>query len=286
MSGQQAVKKPETTRGTHSHAHALIGFLLRQDRKAVEAALGTPFRKGEPSDDKQWCAYHVPDSEKNYLVVFYYAGKDPNSKDKIIEMELTGTDPSGPTGFFGLQLGDSAEKVEAVLGKPTKISHEDDVNVDLWDYESNNYSLEFSPDRTLFSIQILDQNEENPPDPAGSKEVRLFAQAIHTRNIDTIMDMVSGEIECSWPKDFFSTGSGPARGVLSNPKSGISVCLRRAADAVLALGPQMKGAGDQIRIWTNHSPGTVTKFPASSPLKEIVFDQEAGAWRVYEVTFR
>jgi hypothetical protein len=55
---------------------------------------------------------------------------------------------------------------------------------------------------------------------------------------------------------------------------------------ILALGPEMKGTSDEMRVWTNHTPGAVTKFPASSPLKEVVFIVESGEWRVDEVTFR
>lgn len=232
------------------------------------------------------CAYRVPRSKENYLVAIYSISKDPNYKDKAIDLELTGPDPSGPTGFFGLKLGDMAAHVEVVLGKPTKVSHEDDANLDLWRFETNNYSLEFTPDHKLYSIQVVDEAENDTSEPAGSAEVRIFAQAIQLRDIDKVMEMVSGEIVCSRPNIYFDLQSGSARNVLSNPKSDISVCLERAAQAILALGPQMQGADDEIRVRTKYSPRTVTKFPVSSPLEEIVFVQEAGAFRVYEVTFR
>jgi len=48
----------------------------------------------------------------------------------------------------------------------------------------------------------------------------------------------------------------------------------------------MKGAEDEIRVYTGGSPGLVTKFPATSSLQEVVFVWEASQWRVYEVTFR
>lgn len=98
--------------------------------------------------------------------------------------------------------------------------------------------------------------------------------------------MASGELECSMNGLFYGFHGGSARSILSNPKDDTVACLRRAASAVLALGPEMKDADESIRVWTQHTPGTVVKFPPSSPLKEIVFDQEAGAFRVYEITFR
>jgi hypothetical protein len=267
-------------------AHELKGFLLRQDRKAFETSLGKPFHEEKRPNGNTASGYHLHGLKQDYLVAFYSENKSSEVYGKAVELELTGPEPSGPTGFFGLQLGDPAEKVERVLGKPTKISHEDDSNVDLWGYEQDNYSLEFTPDRKLYSIQILDQPGSGPAGFAGSAEARLFALAIQARDIEKIMEMSSGEIECSWPEDFFDAQSGPARDALADPTSKISVCLQRASRAVLAMGPEMKGADDSIRWWEKHSPGAVTKFPSSSPLKEIVFDQEAGAWRVYEVTFR
>jgi hypothetical protein len=113
----------------------------------------------------------------------------------------------------------------------------------------------------------------------------LFAEAVRSHNIEKLIEMSSGEIICTSGK-FFGIQTGAARTVLADETSEFSGCLKRAADAILALGPEMKGTSDEIRVWTEHTPGTVTKFPASSPLKEVVFVVEAGAWRVDEVTFR
>ena len=270
---------------THTRAHELCGFLLRQDRKAVEAALGKPFHEEKGNPDTTAAAYHLPGSKEDYLVAFFYNKKNSEQQGKAVQLELTGREPSGPTGFFGLELSDPAAKVEAVLGKPTETRHEDDVNLDLWDYEGQNYSLEFTADHKLYSIQIIDQPGNDSPGFAGSDQVRLFAQTVQAQNIDSLMEMASGEIECS-TTEAFGIQTGSARNILSDPKSPVSICLQRAAKAILALGKDMNGVDDSLRVWTKHTPGTVTKFPATCPLKEVVFDQEAGAFRVYEVTFR
>jgi hypothetical protein len=201
-------------------------------------------------------------------------------------MELTGDSSSGPTGFFNIQLGDSAEKVESVLGKPDKITRESDISLDLWDYfVAANYSLEFNTDHKLYSIQINVDPDQSIPEPAGRFEARAFALAIQAHDIDKMMEMSSGELECSNKEDFgFKTAS--ARAVLSDEKSPLSICLQKAAAAILASGPEMKDYEDSIRLRGKGPAGTVTKPPASSPLKEVVFAQELGAFRVYEVTFR
>jgi hypothetical protein len=270
---------------THTRAHELCGFLLRQDRKAVEAALGKPFHEEKGNPDTTAAAYHLPGSKEDYLVAFFYNKKNSEQQGKAVQLELTGSDPFGPTGFFGLALGDTSSKVETTLGKPVLIRHEDDVNLVLWDYVEQNYSLEFTTDHKLYSIQIVDQPSHDTPDIGGSVEVRLFAQAVEAHDIDKLVELVSDEIECS-TTEAFGIQSGSARVILSYPKSPVSICLQNAAKAILALGKEMNGVDDSLRVWTKHTPGTVTKFPASCPLKEIVFDQEAGAFRVYEVTFR
>ena len=283
--GQAVDNKAAVAPDDNSRPHELAGFLLRQNRSAIEAVLGKPFAEETRPSGTVASGYRLPGFKQNYLVAFYVQDKKSEMYGKIEELELTGTEPSGFTGLFGLALGDSAQKVEALLGKPDEIRHEDDVNVDLWDYKHHNYSLEFAPDRKLYSIQVVDQPGETPPGAAGHLDALRFARAIQAGDIETIMKMASGELECS-SSDVFGIQSGSARQILSDRKSNISFCLERAAQAVISLEPEMKGADDEIRIWERHSPGAVTKFPASSPLKEIVFVQEAGAWRVYEVTFR
>lgn len=284
-SGQQTNKKAVDVHLAHSHAHELNGFLLRQDRKAIEAVLGKPYREGKTSDDWHWRAYHLHGFKDNYLVAFYIENAKSFFNGKIVQLELTGHEPSGFTGFYGLELGDSTEKVAAVLGKPTEIRHENDVNIDLWDYQSSNYSLEFTPSHKLYSIQVDEGPEGTEPAVGGTAEVYAFAQAVKAHDIDTMMYLVSGEIVCT-KKAFFGIQSGYAREILEDKTSPISVCLTQAADVILSLGPEMKAAHTDIRIWEKGPPGMVVKFPKNSPLLEVVLIDEAGSPRIYEVTFR
>jgi hypothetical protein len=260
--------------------HELVGFLLRQNRSAIEGALGKPFYESKGENGLEHYAYHLPESKKDYLVACY--GKN----NATIEMELTGNEPIGATGFLGLKLGDSAEKVDSQLGKPSEIRHEDDVNLDLWNYKDANYTLEFTESHKLYSIQIIDETKHDPDDVPGPAEVRALANAAHGHDLDRLLEMSSGEIECS-TKRAYGIGHGTARSILGDQKSEISVCLSKAADAIMALGPETKSADGSIRIWPEVKRlGYVIKFPKTSPLREIVFVGEAGGWRVYEVTFR
>jgi len=268
-----------------SHAHELDGFLLRQSRKAFEAALGKPFHQDKNDYGGDSFAYHIPGFKQDYLVAFLAGEKEPFFKDKAVRLELTGTVPFGGPGFFGLQLGDESSKVESVLGKPSQVRHESDVNLDLWDYTAENYSLEFTADHKLYSIQINDEEKGAKQTLEGEDEVYEFAKAIEANDLDKLLFFSSGEIECS-KREAFGIEGGQARKILGDSTSRVSVCLKEAARAMVALGPKMKGADTNVRVYEKGPPAMVVKFPASSPLREVVLVHEAGFLRVYEVTFR
>jgi hypothetical protein len=281
---QQTSQKPLFEK-TRSHAHELDGFLLRQDRKAFEAALGKPFHQDKIENGGNAFAYHIPGFKQDYLVAFIAGEKEPVFKDKAGRLELTGTVPFGNTGFFGLQLSDASSKVESVLGKPSQVRHEDDGNLDLWDYTDENFSLEFTADHKLYSIQINDEEKGAKQTLEGEDEVYQFAKAIEANDLDELLFFSSGEIECS-KREAFGIQGGHARRILGDSTSRVSVCLKEAASAIAALGPKMKGADTNVRVYEKGPPAMVVKFPANSPLREVVLVHEAGFLRVYEVTFR
>ena len=97
--------------------------------------------------------------------------------------------------------------------------------------------------------------------------------------------LVSGEIECS-QKEAYGIQGGSARSILKNQQTPVMKCIRTASNAILQLGPELKGTETNVRVWEKGPPGIVVKFPSASPLREVVLFDEAGAPRVYEVTFR
>jgi hypothetical protein len=282
--GSQAVQKPASL-SAHSHAHELYGFLLRQDRKSFDSALGKPFHQSKTKDGGNAFAYRLPGFGQDYLVAFIAGEGQPFFKEMAIRLELTGTVPCGDTGFFGLQLGDASSKVETVLGKPSKTSHEDEANLDLWDYTGENFSLEFTADRKLYSIQINDEEKGAEQLLDGEEEVSQFAKAILAGDLDKELFLSSGEIECI-KEEAFGIREGRARTILGDSTAKVSVCLKKAARAIVALGPKMDNADVNVRVYEKGPPAMVIKFPQNSSLKEVVLVHEAGYLRVYEATFR
>ncbi len=258
--------------------HELYGFLLEQNQTAFDGSLGKPFNEGSTPEGLAHRAYILPDTNASYLVAVF-------DKSRAVRLELTGTDYRGPTGFRNLTLGQDAPAIESILGKPLEIRHEADENIDLWDYTLANYSLEFTPDHKLYSIQVVEEQPRQPPGFVGSPDVRKYALAIQAADVDTLMQMSSGSLVCKHSSEF--SFSRAARSDLADRTSKLMGCLTRAAEAIVSLGPKMSGADDQLRLALG--PGgafCVTKLPGTSPLKEVVFAWEVDAWRVYEVTFR
>ncbi|HYB61452.1 MAG TPA: hypothetical protein VEH50_08230 [Methylomirabilota bacterium] len=258
--------------------HELLGFLLEQDPAAFDHALGQPFKTGSLPGQLAMRAYMIPGAKETYLVAVF------NIHARAVRLELTGQDYTGPTGFLGLTLGEDASAVKSVLGEPAETRHEDDFNVDFWDYKPSNYSLEFTLDHKLYSIQV---NEDPPREPrsfAHSPEVRKYALAIEAGDIDTVVRMSSGFLICTDKSELGFTRA--ARTDLADSSGDLAGCLKKAAAAIVALGEGMTGADDQFRFAERGGPFCVTKFPASSPLKEVVFTWEVDDWRVFEVTLR
>lgn len=269
-----------TTPKTALHGpHELMGLLLRQSRSAVEAELGTPFHKQARPDGAAGFAYHVPHSPNTYIVVIY-------DKDKAATIELTGTDYSGPTGFLKIRLGDSDTHIQATLGKPAAVTHEDDVNVDLWDYKNANYSLEFDTHHRLYSIQIVDESHGQPRHFASIANLHSFAVAVQSHDVDAQLKAMSGEITCGSFARGYERFQSSARTALSDEKSRLSACLSRAAAAILQENSSKQEAQLDVRMWTDGGTGAVVKMQETSSLKEVVFVVEQDEWRVYEVTFR
>jgi hypothetical protein len=206
--------------------HELYGFLLRQRKETFDAVLGNPFKTGQRKDGENYFAYNIAGHPNTYFVAIF-------DNQKAATLELTGTDYCGSTGFFGLKLGDDSSEVEKVIGKPDAITHEEDVNVDLWDYKQQSYSLEFTVDHKLYSIQVVDDGKFNPAEEVGSKDVRSYALAIDKSDIETLMNMSSGELECQDQKVIIFRRKS-ARAELTDIDGEMGKCLKKAAKEILS----------------------------------------------------
>jgi hypothetical protein len=172
------------------------------------------------------------------------------------------------------------------LGEPEKKSHEADVNVDLWDWPSRNYSVEMNPDGTLFSIQIVDPLGSSQGVPS-IHDVESFIAGVHALERgqeQPLLDQLSGDVSCYDGRDS-TLHTGPVRELLSDKGNPLVRCLSQAAVAIRSTATS-SGASFDLRMYEKAPPAMVAKFPKTCKLREIVFRWEVGAWRVYEVTMR
>ncbi|SNS22504.1 hypothetical protein SAMN05421770_10162 [Granulicella rosea] len=268
--------------------HELFGFLLRQSPEAFERTLGAPFKDGVREDGAHYWAYAIPGTKEDYLVVYFRPMTNMPDRLLATTLELTGTEYKGPTGFFGLHLGDSAAMVTAKLGKPSSVKHEDDVNVDLWDWPEKNYSLEMTPAGKVYSFQIADPLSPFPVKiPDGIALVKEFVLAARQRprskGVEEMMSSLSGDAFCS-SKQWTGFSENAARTALKEINSPVSLCLTRMVAALEHVN--FDHAWQDIRIYEDKAPSTiVVKFPVGCSLREVVLNWEVGAWRVYEITF-
>jgi hypothetical protein len=263
--------------------HELYGFLLRQAPEAFSHQLGKPIKEGTAPNGKPFSAYHIPGTQTDYLVAEF---STLDGKTQAVTLELTGIEYKGQTGFCDLRLGDSADVVTKRLGKPTSIRHEDDVNVDLWDWPERNYSIEMSAKGTICSFQIVDPLT-SPTGLGGLAEVKELRDAMsHADSLGSVnkmMRLLSGDVICTSEHEN-SFGADSARSVLQDKHSPLRNCLNSAAEALATV--DLDKASVDIRLYTKGPSGTVVKLPTNCAVQEIVFDWEARGWRIYEITFR
>jgi hypothetical protein len=122
---------------------------IGQSLPEVEGKLGQPHRI--ISDDPQnEVRIHLlqggSDEDLPYLVLTV-------SEGKVSAIQVTGVATESPYTFSSLALGDTAEKVEEILGKPGLISPIEEIEGTMWSYRPFPISLELKDGR-VFSIKI------------------------------------------------------------------------------------------------------------------------------------
>lgn len=120
----------------------------------VEGKLGIPFHVGDGGDQGQIRGYALKGTEE--LLPYILLSVKEN---KVMSIQLTGTHTLSPYSFSGLALGDPAEKILGVLGRPYKeISPVPEVEAELWDYFPLPVSIEVKDGR-VYSIRIQDPED-------------------------------------------------------------------------------------------------------------------------------
>lgn len=129
----------------------LWGFRLGQLREVVQKQLGEPFKAGIYTDKYEYETYLLY-VDSSLQVTFEYAPDSQRGAYKISAIKLEGWHDK--VVFRGLKLGDDAEVVEKLAGKPSykKATYNQG---ERWEYWESNYLLELYKGK-LYSIKIKD----------------------------------------------------------------------------------------------------------------------------------
>jgi hypothetical protein len=142
------------TAQTQSCQTELNGFLLGQYTSALKS-LGKPDKMGEQNGWK-YQAYKFP---KNSYMVFEV---DPQHPEQIAAIQVTGEN-AGMRSFAGVKLGDTQEQLVAKLGKPDQVTPEPEEELQLLEYRNQNYTIEVSKDKRVYSIHIAGYVKTSQP---------------------------------------------------------------------------------------------------------------------------
>lgn len=262
----------------------LNGFLIGQSLKAIDASFASRIQVDTSQDGWVDRAYLVDRPHRAYMAFKF----EPDRPKAAVSVQVAGDAGAPVDGLLRVRLGDSRDTLIARVGRPTRITHEDDVNVDLFSYDGRNYSYEVDSTGRVSSIQIM--GLEGFPDSAPVVGLSLdsLVRALQG-SWSQALDVLSPEIEV-YPdsqttvsfthgarQDLEDTSSALRRVLISGPRS----LVRVLEDASV----RAKGESS-VRVWEQGGVGLVWKFPDPIPVAEVVLKVEDARWVLWEVTYR
>lgn len=254
----------------------LNGWRLQQLFQAVEASMGTPVKVAEQGDE-HLRAYMI--DERAYMVFGYHKAY-PNH---VHSVQLTGTTERA-LAFRGLRLGDPWERVREVLGEPDTRVEVDDPRVTRHEYDDANFSVEIDTEGRLFSIRLHTSAEIVANLPEADNPWPGFKAAVLAGDFAALAEWLRPDVEVYTAGRILSI-EGRYRDLVETPDPALLAALLGGDDSVRVALARAE-PGQELRMIEKVGIGPVYKFPAGSPLEEIVFLPYAGRYRVYEIAFR
>jgi len=260
----------------------LNGFLLGQYATAADGTFGKPTQVTNSEDHWVYRVY-IFDKQHNGYMAFKFPAED---EKRMLSIQVAGDAATPMRPFLGLSLGDDAQKVLKVLGKPDKIEPEKDYPVDLYTYEDRNYSVEVDKQGRLSSIQLMEYAGFPKGPPKEMPDVAALKKVLASKDMDGLLNLLAGDLEIYHGDQTFNFARS-ARSELADAKSEIHQLLLGEKGSVrTALMSEPFEPDTQIRVYEKAAPGSVVKFPKSRIVEEIVYKVEAGAWKIWEISLR
>ncbi|RYG47812.1 hypothetical protein EON79_06330 [bacterium] len=260
------------------------GFLVGQYRNAVTAHFGPkPFQTRKTEDG--WVQrIYIIDRAKEAYMIFESA---PAAPDTIYAIQITGWPGTPMLPFRGLKLGASREAVVETFGEPTVEEEIGEVPGTILRYEDRNYTLELSPEGRLASIRVVGSAGFDTDATKSKPDLRLFTMALQRRSLDTVVDLLTPDVEIYFGGKKSVMFKKSARRELYDPKSSFYRALFSSKGGVVsALAGETSEAEENLRVRDRGVIDYVFKFPKGKVVKEVVYKWSAGKWRVWEITLK
>ena len=263
----------------------LNGFLIWQTPSAITAALGEPYQVERTPDGWTYRMYVFDWEREAYMVFKFPAGRDSLH---AVSVQIDGGPGTEMAPFLGLRLGDGSDAVRDALGKASNVSRNEEWNLDFWEYDGRNYSVELNDQGQLSSIQIFGF-EGFPEEPDLTVDPLVsFRDAVVGGDLDTLMIALMPDVEI-YRDGAIIRYEGRAREALSDAESPVRAALLEAPGSVrefLAEPDVMESAESVMRMFELGGVGFVYQWPAPAPIEEIVFMVHAGRWAAWEIRYR
>lgn len=254
----------------------LNGFRLWQLKDAIRHS----FKKQNREIDTERSTVEIYELDKHSYMAFEYSKIYPNHVSTI---QLTGKNERAHI-FKGLKLGDKAEKVVDILGKPTEIDKISKPNYQQYYYDNANYSIEFDDNQKLYSIRLSVTKEIMELERVDKKYWERFEKAVKSRNLNSIIDRLMPDVEIYIDGKTLSIGRKYSEFLKAPGKQFQDVMLN--SERSVYIGLKESKSESRVRIFDKQGIGMVHQFPEGKVLSEIVFLPYNGEFRVWEIKFK
>lgn len=255
----------------------LNGFLLGQDERAIANGFDTLIKEQKYNDGWIDKAYSLDSTRSAYMVFGF-----PDSTDDCYSIQISGNPGTEMHLFLGLRLGDSREKVNAILGTPSKVQHLPRPYLEFLQYAGRNYSVELDSLGDLWSIRILGY-DGYPTTPADSLPniVDIFS-SLKSKDPSRILDVLAPDVELN-DGDSQLTFSGAAAAEIADSTSPMSQLLYTGLSSLATMSEStIRAAKVDPQSIVSNKTVPMFRFPRPSPVDDVVFVVHAGKWRIWE----
>ena len=286
----------------------LNGFFIGQHISVLGNEFGKPVQE-QTNGDYTYRVFRLKQTPGSYMVFSTHA----TYPEYILGIQLSGSNGEATHPFLGLRLGDVKKKVLERLGQPGQVRPVKTRKKELWEWGESNVSLQIADGGGLVSIKINGfRGFPEAPFSQSENAFQGFKAAVRAEDREKILSLVMPDLEVIYGGrevlkigEVFKVKSALRKEIFSNESKIMSSLLRGPRSLKAVFRDEKPEANMDMRLYIRQpdkdkkadKPGNrgppgkggvdaVYKFPASKILSEIVFTEQAGKWRVWDVKFR